>query len=153
MNNICVMVWGCISIHGVDNLFVFDESLNQHWSHEWKFAGASRANLYGPATPICVPVRQCSLSQSHVGVGMYGFQKRRKMLCPPQSPDVNPNGITWGWMKKDTWEVKPTTCKEIKAAIFRISDIIRPAKIRTVFSSLLRRAAAMIGSRSYPTKY
>ena len=69
---------------------------------------------------------------------------RRKMLCPPQSPDR---------MKKDTWEVKPTTCKEIKAAIFRISDIIRPAKIRTVFSSLLRRAAAMIGSRSYSTKY
>ena len=84
------------------------------------------------------------------------FEKneRYKILCPPQSPDVNLIKL-WSWIKKDTWEVKPTTCEEIKAAVFRSSDIIiiRPRQIRTVFSSLLSRAAAIIRSRGYPTKY
>ena len=56
-------------------------------------------------------------------------------------------------MKKDTGEVIPTTCEEFKAAVFRSSHIIRPAMIRTVFSSLLSKAAAIIRSRGYPTKY
>ena len=56
-------------------------------------------------------------------------------------------------MKKDTGEIKPSTCEEIKAAVFRSSHIIRPAKIKTVFSSLLSKAAAIIRSRGYPTKY
>ena len=75
------------------------------------------------------------------------------MLCPPQSPDANPIENIWSWMKKDTEEFKPATCEKTKAALFRSSDINRPAKIRTVFSSLLRRAAAIIRSRGYPTKY
>ena len=56
-------------------------------------------------------------------------------------------------MKNDAREVKPITCEETKAEIFGSSDIIRPAKIRTVFLSLLRRATAIMRSRGYPTKY
>ena len=55
-------------------------------------------------------------------------------------------------MKKDAWEVKPASCKEIKASLFRNSDKIRSAKIRAVFSSLLRRTAAIIRSLGYLTK-
>ena len=72
---------------------------------------------------------------------------KRKMLFSPQSPDRNPIKNICSCMKKNAWEVKPTTCKEIKAALSRSSDRIRPAKIRTVFSSSLRRAAAIIRSR------
>ena len=71
----------------------------------------------------------------------------RKILFPPQSQDVNLIKNIWSCMKKDAWEVKPTTRKEIKTALFRCSDRIRPAKIRAVFSSLLRRAAAIIRSQ------
>ena len=77
---------------------------------------------------------------------------RRKMLCPPQSADGNPIENNSSWMKKDAWEVKLTPCEEIKGALFRSSHKIRPAKIRTVVSSLLRRADAIIRSRAYPTK-
>ena len=63
---------------------------------------------------------------------------RRKMLFPSQSPDVNPIGNIWSWLKKDACEVKPTTREKIKAAKFKSLGIIHPAKIRTVFSSLLR---------------
>ena len=56
-------------------------------------------------------------------------------------------------MKKDTGEVKLTTCEEIKGALYRRSNVIRTAKIRTAFSSLLGRAAPIIRSRGHPTKY
>ena len=46
---------------------------------------------------------------------------RRKMLCPPQSPDVNPIKNIRSWTKEDTGEVKPTTCEDIKAALFKSS--------------------------------
>ena len=78
---------------------------------------------------------------------------RRNMICPPESPDGNPIKKIWSWMKKDTEEVKPTTCEDIKAALFRSYDIIPPAKIRTLFLYLLGRAAAIIRSHGYPTKY
>ena len=58
----------------------------------------------------------------------------------------------WSFMK-DAWEIKPTTCKELKAELFMSSDRMRRAKIRTVFSSLLRKAASIVRSRGYPTNY
>ena len=58
---------------------------------------------------------------------------KQKMICPPRSPDVNCIENIWSRIKKDAREVKPTTCDEIKAALFRSFDIVRPAKIITVF--------------------
>ena len=41
---------------------------------------------------------------------------RRKMLFPPQYVNYIKN--IWSCMRKDVWEVKPTGCKKIKAALF-----------------------------------
>ena len=91
----------------------------------------------------------------HKAMAMLAWFKnndRHNVLCPPQFPDVNHIENIWSWMKKDAWEVKPTTCEDIKAALFRSFDITRSAKIITVFLSFLRRAAAITRSCGYPTK-
>ena len=71
---------------------------------------------------------------------------RRNMIYPSESPDVNLIKKIRSWMKKDTEEVKPTTCDDFKAALFRSYDIIPPAKIGTVFLYLLGRAAAIMAT-------
>ena len=92
-----------MSIHSFGNLVVIDENLNQH-SHIHP--------LYGN---LLEPVDQMFRDQQHPFMFQYDnvlchrtiavltcFKKndRRKMICPPHSPDINAIKNIRSWMKK-----------------------------------------------------
>ena len=58
--------------------------------------------------------------------GLFGHKMSQLGLSSLFSSDLHEN--IWSWMKKDAGGVEPITCEEIKAALFKSSDRICPAK-------------------------
>ena len=155
-SNVSIMVWGCISIHGVGELVLVDGNMNHQKYIDVLETGLlpSITNMFGDRNyPFVFQDDNAPCHRPRAVDDWLNEQDIRRMMWPAQSPDANIIENVWNDMSKLVANDRPTSRQTLIDSVFRAWASIRPERIRQLYESLPRRMAAMIRSRGYATKY
>ena len=155
-SNVSIMVWGCISIHGVGELVLVDGNMNHQKYIDVLETGLlpSITNMFGDRNyPFVFQDDNAPCHRPRAVDDWLNEQDIRRMMWPAQSPDANIIENVWNDMSKLVANDRPTSRQTLFDSVFRAWASIRPERIRQLYESLPRRMAAMIRSRGYATKY
>lgn len=149
-----VMVWGCMAYSGVGNLEVLE--------------GIMTARSY-------VEVLRRNLKSSAINLGLendYYFQQDidpkhtanltkewllynapRRLLTPPQSPDLNPIENLWHILDRKVRQTKITSKEHLKQVLIESWNDLSVETLNNLVESMPRRLQAVINANGMFTKY
>ena len=151
-----VMVWGCMTSHGLGRLKFVEGIINSVKYQE--ILDDSLISSLHLITGEKSPIFQQDLAPPH------NFKSTKEWLSarnidvlewPANSPDLNPIENIWKdikfLIKKQT--VLPKTKEELRKSIVALWENYPSEKCQNLIFSLQRRCAAVIASKGYATKY
>lgn len=151
-----VMVWGCISFHGVGQLVVVDGNLNSEGyigilqEHLWQ----SVENMLGDRNmPFIFQHDNAPVHTARNVQAWLDEEDVQVMQWPAQSPDLNPIENVWSEMSRSVTRERPSNKNDLVACLFRCWGNISTQYLQTLYRSMPRRVRAVIRCRGYGTKY
>lgn len=155
-SNVSVMVWGCITIHGVGELVVVDGNVNQqvYINILAENLKQSIANTFGDENmPFFFQHDNAPAHKARSVERWLDDNGIQTIQWPAQSPDINIIENLWDDIGKAVQRDRPSSRQELIASIFRAWENITPLTIERLYQSLPRRIRAVIRAHGYPTKY
>lgn len=155
-SSVSVMVWGCISIHGVGELAVVDGRLNHQGYIALldEYLLPSIENMFGDrAHPFIFQDDNAPCHRPRAVDDWLDRNEIRRMQWPAQSPDANIIENIWNDISRAVTKDHPTTKHALVTSIFRAWASVSAQRVRSLYDSLPNRMNAIIRSRGYPTKY
>lgn len=154
--SVSLMVWGCVSYHGVGELVIVDGTMKSTdyidiLDHNLL---DSVENMFGDAM---IPfIFQHDNAPVHTARNVQTWLDEHDVQViqwPAQSPDLNVIENVWGMLQNRVMRDRPSTKLELIQCLFRAWGDITPDYLHKLFSSMPRRVRHVIRSRGYPTKY
>lgn len=150
-----LMVWGCMSGHGVGQLYRCTGTMNQHQYIEVleNHMLPSARNIAGLRNRF---VFQHDNAPCHkaMRVGEYLATHNVRVLdWPPQSPDLNPIEHLWEILFRKVQGLKPGNANELWDVLVSSWNDISPDVVQTLVESMPRRLAAVLKANGGHTKY
>lgn len=154
---VCIMIWGCMSWHGIGRIQVINGMLNAvryvQEVLEPKLL-PSVHDIYGDSAEFifqqdgapCHTARHC----------LKWFKDKNIELLdwPGNSPDLNPIENLWSRLKKAVATQHPSNKHDlIEAVIKSWFHIITPDNLKSLVESMPYRCKAVVASKGYPTRY
>ena len=155
-SNVSVMVWGCVTVHGVGELVVINGNINKQVYINVLDENLlqSMENTFGDRhTPFIFQHDNAPVHKARNVERWLDQQEIQTIQWPAQSPDLNLIDNLWDHVKKQVQNDRPQNRDELITSIFRSWGDITPNTIRTLYQSMPRRVGAVIRARGYPTKY
>ncbi len=155
-SNVSVMVWGCVTIHGVGELVLVDGTVTHQVYIDILDQNLleSVENTFGDRRTAFV--FQQDNAPVHKARNVERWLERQEIQTiqwPAQSPDMNLIKYLWDDIKKTVMNDRPQNRAKLIRSIFRSWGAITPATVRALYESMPRRMGAVIRARGYPTKY
>lgn len=149
-----VMVWGCISYHGVGKLQMIEATMDKVM-----YMDILKKNLKPSAEVMGIsevfhfyqdndPKHKSRLVQEWL---LYNCPKI--MQTPPQSPDLNPIEMVWNMLDTKIRKHSITNKKELQSRLQEEWPKIDKKYLETLVESMPKRLAEVIRQKGYPTKY
>ena len=153
-----VMVWSCVSFHGVGRLFILEKGARFNSklymdilkerllrsAREWYPDGDY---MFQDDGAPCHRSKGVTIHKENLGIPSLP-------LWPGQSPDLNIIENLWSRVDALVQEKKPTTrCELINAIIQVWHREITPELIQNLIKSMPNRIRSVINSKGFPTKY
>ena len=136
-SNVSIMVWGCISIHGVGELVLVDGNMNHQKYIDVLETGLlpSITNMFGDRNyPFVFQDDNAPCHRPRAVDDWLNEQDIRRMMWPAQSPDANIIENVWNDMSKLVANDRPTSRQTLFDSVFRAWASIRSERIRIVAS-------------------
>lgn len=149
-----VMVWGCISLHGVGDLVVIEgimtasryvELLKGHLKQSAEKMGILKSFKYYEDND---PKHKARLVQEWQ---LYNCPK--VVRPPPQSPDLNPIENVWDELDRRVRQTPVSSKVELEKRLREEWARIDVDYLRKVISNMPNRLRCVIRNNGYPTKY
>ena len=149
-NNISIMVWGCMSVHGLGELIVVDGNMDHR-----KYIGVlekcllpSIPNMFGDRChPFIFQDDNAPCHRPRAVDDWLEDHNIRRVMWPAQSPGANIIENVWNDMSKMVLMDRPTSKQSLLKSVFRARESISTARIQQLYDSLPRRVAAIIRCR------
>jgi len=155
-SNISVMVWGCMSVHGLGELVVVEGNMDHRKYIDILETGLlpSIPNMFGDRNhPFIFQDDNAPCHRPRAVDDWLEQHDIRRMMWPTQSPDANIIENVWNDMSKMVTRDHPTSKQSLLNSVFRAWANISPIRIQQLYDSLPRRVAAISRCRGYATKY
>jgi len=149
-----VMVWGCISYHGVGRLVIIDGIMDAI-----QYRRILAENLEESANQMGLAdgwVFQQDNDPKHTSKKAKEFFTENKfnvLKWPSQSPDMNPIEHVWAWMKSKLRNSRFKNKGELIAKLKALWTEIPPEFLHKLIDGMPRRAAAVISANGGCTSY
>lgn len=151
-----VMLWGCITAHGVGTLYITEENIDS--TH---YLDILDQNLW-PVTlkhfkdgDFMFQQDNASVHTAHVITEYFRKEGISSLHWPAKSPDLNPIENLWYILKheimKKVGEIETIT--DLKNVIRSCWESISPAYVKKLYLSMPRRLRAVQISKGHLTKY
>jgi len=152
-----LMVWGCMTAHGVGNLVRIDSTLNaelycgildEHLASSVEYYGDSLANFIFQQDND--PKHTSKLAQQ-----WFADHEIEVLYWPAQSPDLNPIEHLWVYLKRrlSNYEFMPTSMHELWIRLEQEWNAIPASVCIDLIESMPRRIAAVLKAKGRYTKY
>ncbi|CAK9818393.1 Transposable element Tc1 transposase [Anthophora quadrimaculata] len=149
-----VMVWGCMSYHGVGNLVFIDGNMNAD-----DYINVLRNNLLSSATKMGIDgnfLFQQDNDPKHTARKtrewlLYNVPKQ--LPTPPQSPDINPIENLWHIIDLKIRKNKIKNKNDLKATLLKEWSNISSEITQKLVESMPNRLQAVINAKGMHTKY
>ena len=149
-----VMVWGCVSAHGMGNLHICEGTINaeryiqvleQHMlpSKRRLFQGRPCLFQQDNAKPHSARVTTAWLRSKRVQV----------LDWPACSPDLSPIENVWRIMKRKIRQRRPRTVEQLKSYIKQEWERIPPTKLQQLVSSVPKRLLSVVKRKGDVTQW
>ena len=149
-----VMVWGCMAASGVGNLAFISGKMNA-----LMYVDVLRSNLKSSARKLDLEtsfVFQQDNDPKHTAMSTREwllYNAPRRLLTPPQSPDMNPIENLWHQVDRLVRKKKISNAKDLKSALQEAWLEITPRETKNLVESMPRRLQAVIDANGMHTKY
>lgn len=148
-----IMVWGCISYHGVGNLVFVDGTLDSG-----KYINLLSNNL-GPSAAI-MNLKDFIFQQDgapcHTSKATMQFFENNKIKLlnwAAQSPDLNPIEHVWMFMKTQVNKIPCKNLSELKEKIKTVWNNIPKEFVQKLINGMYKRSYAVFKAKGRHTKY
>lgn len=149
-----IMVWGCMSAHGVGKLHFVEGNMDQY-----QYIEILKKNLHSSADKMGLSgnfVFQQDNDPKHSAMNtklwlLYNTPKYVK--TPPQSPDLNPIEHLWEELDRRIRKRVIRNRNDLKTALQEEWNNIPSNVTKNLVDSMPRRLNAVIKAKGYPTKY
>lgn len=149
-----VMVWGCMSYNGVGNLQIIDEKMTAS-----TYIDVLRHNMKDSAKKLGVEntfIFQQDQDPKHTAIKTKEwllYNAPRRLVTPPQSPDLNPIEHIWHLLDEKIRKCSITSKSSLKQALESEWATISPNVTKNLVESMTRRLDAVIAAKGLHTKY
>ena len=140
-----VMVWGCISAHGMGDLHICEGTIDAE-----AYVGIlerhmlpSRRRLF-PGTPCLFQQDNARPHSARVTTAWLRRHRVRVLDWPACSPDLSPIENVWCIMKRRIRQRRPRTVEQLKSCIHQEWAKIPLAKLQQLISSVPKRLQSVI---------
>ena len=155
-SNMSIIVWGCISIHGVGQLVIVEGNINQ-----FTYIDVLEENLRPSIEAMFGDQRMPYIfmhdnAPCHKGRTVERYLEQndiQRIDWPAQSPDASPVENLWSDISRAIIRDRPSTKDGLIRCVFRAWASITPAHVRRLYDSLPRRMRQIVAMRGYPTRY
>ena len=155
-NALSIMFWGCIGYHGVGELVMVEGNLAhaQYIDILDGYLLQSVENIFGDREhPFVFQDDNAPPHRAHVVQDWMFEHGINRMDWPAQSPDANPIENLWDDIERAIVRDHPATREDLIRCVYRAWGEIAPERLHGLYETLPRRAAAIIRSHGYATKY
>lgn len=149
-----VMVWGCVSFHGVGKLAVIESTMNAEM-----YVDVLRQNLLSSVQKLGIEnsyIFQQDRDPKHTAQKTKEwllYNVRSQLHTPPQSPDINIIENLWHKLDVEIRKRKFSNKHQLKSILFEEWEKISPHYIKSLVLSMPRRLQAIIDANGLHTKY
>jgi transposase len=150
-----IMVWGCMSWHGVGQLYRCRGTMNKD-----QYINVLQNNMIPSSRSLFgrrgVFVFQHDNAPCHKAKQVIDFLANKRvnvMEWPPQSPDMNPIEHVWEILFRKVQGMKPSNLDELWKIVEESWRAIAPEDLHTLVESMPRRVQAVIKANGGYTKY
>lgn len=153
-----VMVWGCITAHGVGPLYRIESTVNQY-----TYKHILEKNLLDAVDNM--PVPECNVVFQHDNATAHSERSVKNWLdvqpfqtiaWPPQSPDLNPIENVWAYLKMklaNDYNTPPAIINDLWERVQEQWYSITPRYCENIFLSMPKRIQHTIKTKGLWTKY
>lgn len=149
-----VIVWGCMASNGVGNLAFIDNRMTARM-----YIDVLRSNLLTSARKLGLENSfyfQHDNDPKHTAMitkEWLLYNARRRLLTPPQSPDLNPIEHLWYLLEQEVRKFNITSKNHLKNVLQEAWDKIGTDITTKLIESMPRRLEAVIQAKGLHTKY